>query len=172
MRALAGNDVTLEPQIAAHATELYAVLDDPELYRFTDDKRPASEPALADRLRRLESRISADGTEQWLNWVVRNSGGQLVGYVQATIRPGGEAEIAYVFGRRHWRNGYATAACALLLGELANAYEVTRVIATLDPRNEASLALLRRLGFTLRAGDDAANEVTFARDLSANSAEK
>jgi RimJ/RimL family protein N-acetyltransferase len=165
MRVLAGGGLTLEPQTIAHAAELYAVLDDPELYVFTDDKGPASELALADRLRRLESRVSPDGAEHWLNWVVRTAEGKIVGYVQATIGSGGEAGIAYVLGRAHWRRGYAKAACGLMLRELADTYGATTATATLDPRNAASLALLRSLGFSFLSRNDAVNEITYARRI-------
>ena len=100
MRTLRAGDLVLEPQVAAHAAELFPVLDDPGLYDFIDDEGPASETALRERLARLESRRSPDGSEAWLNWVVRNAEGRVVGYVQATVGPKHEAEIAYVLGRR------------------------------------------------------------------------
>lgn len=166
MRVLAGEDgVTLEPQTTAHAAELFALLDDPELYVFTDDKGPASLEALTDRLRRLESRTSPDGAEHWFNWVVRSGEGAVVGYVQATVRPGGEAEIAYVFGRAYRGRGFATRACSAMLECLAADYAVTRATATLDPQNAASLALLQRLGFSFVSSHSAANEVTYARTM-------
>ena len=133
MRIVAGEGVTLEPQLASHAAELYAVISDPTLYAFIDNKEPASEAVLRERLARLESRRSPDGTEHWLNWVVRNTAGEVVGYVQATVTPDHAAEIAYVFGRSYWCKGYATAACAAMIGELRSSYGVTRLTATLDP---------------------------------------
>src|SRR5690242_3505133 len=165
MRTLAGGGLTLEPQVAAHAAELYAILDDAGLYICTDDKGPASLEALTERLRGLESRTSPDGTERWLNWVVRNAVNLVVGYVQATVRPRGEAEIAYVFGRSYWGRGFATRACALMLEALMDDYAVTQATATLDPQNAASLALLRRLGFSSLSSDSAANEITYSRLL-------
>jgi RimJ/RimL family protein N-acetyltransferase len=157
--------VTLEPQVAAHAAELYAVLRDPRLYRFTDDKEPTDETALRARLGRLESRRSPDGTEQWLNWVVRNDAGVVVGYVQATVYAHHEAEVAYVVGREHWRRGYGAAATAAMLDELRVSYGVIRATATLDPDNTASLALLAKLGFRFEAEDAAAHEVRHVRVL-------
>lgn len=165
MRVLAGDGLTLEPQTAGHAAELYPLLNDPALYGFTDDKGPASLEALTERLRRLEGRTSPDGTEHWLNWVVRNAERTIVGYVQATVRPGGEAEIAYLFGRAHWGRGFATCACTLMLDALADDYDVIRATATLDPQNAASLALLQRLGFSFVSSDSLANEVTYGRQL-------
>jgi [ribosomal protein S5]-alanine N-acetyltransferase len=165
VRSVAGEGVGLEPQLAAHAAELYAVICDPALYEFIDDKEPASEAALRERLLRLESRLSGDGTAHWLNWIVRNPAGELVGYVQATVAPGHSAEIAYVIGRAYWRKGYAYAACAAMIGELRSSYGVTRLTATLDPANEASLALLRKLGLGLAWTNQAEHEVGYALDL-------
>ncbi len=165
MRTIAGEGVTLEPQLASHAAELYAVIGDPSLYEFIDSGPPASEAALRERLARLESRRSPDGAEHWLNWIVRNAAGELVGYVQATVTPDNSAEIAYVLGRAHWRKGYATAACAAMIGELRGTYGVTRLTATLDPANTASLALLGKLGLGLVWTNPAAREAGYALDL-------
>jgi len=165
VRALAADGLRLEPQVATHAAELYPVLADPALYVFTDDKGPTDEAALTGRLRHLESRRSPDGAEQWLNWVVRTSDCGVVGYVQATVRAGSEAEIAYMLGRAFWRRGYATIACSLMLSELFQAYSVRRVTATLDPRNGASLALLRKLGFRFVREERAAGEITYGKLL-------
>jgi [ribosomal protein S5]-alanine N-acetyltransferase len=165
VRTIAGEGVTLEPQLASHAPELYAVIADPSLYEFIDSKEPANEAALRERIARLESRQSPDGTEHWLNWVVRNPAGEVVGYVQATVTPDHAAEIAYVLGRAHWRKGYASAACAAMIGELRSGYGVTRLTATLDPANTASLALLRKLGLGLVWEDKPAEEVGYALDL-------
>ena len=165
MGRIAGEGVTLEPQLASHAADLYSVLSDPSLYTFIDAKEPASEEALRQRLAHLESRLSPDGTEHWLNWIVRNRAGELVGYVQATVTPDRSAEIAYVLGRAHWRRGYAYAACTAMIGELRKSYGVTRLTATLDPANEASLALLRKLGLGLAWTNQADHEVGYALDL-------
>jgi RimJ/RimL family protein N-acetyltransferase len=165
VRTIAGEGVTLEPQLASHAAELYAVIADPSLYEFIDNKEPASEAALRERLARLESRQSPDGTEHWLNWVVRNRAGEVVGYVQATVTPDHSAEIAYVLGRAHWRKGYAGAACAAMIAELRQSYGVTRLTATLDPANTTSLALLRKLGLGLVWTNAAEHEVGYALDL-------
>lgn len=163
MRLLYGEGVTLEPQVAAHAAELYPLLSDPELYVYVDDKGPASEAALRERFARLETRLSGDGTEQWLNWVVRNAEGVAVGYVQASVYPDQSAEIAYVLGRSFWRRGYGRAACEAMIAELVTSYGVERFTATLDPANAASLGLLRSLGFGFESEDVAAQEVTYVR---------
>jgi len=165
MRELAGEGITLEPQVAAHAAALYAVLADPALYEFIDDKEPASEAVLRERLVRLESRQSPDGSEHWLNWVIRTADGEIAGYVQATVTPDHAAEIAYVLGRPFWRRGYGYAACTAMIRDLTATYGVTRLTATLDPANTASLALVRKLGLGLVWTNETANEAGYALDL-------
>jgi hypothetical protein len=84
MRTLATDRLHLEPQLAAHADEMFVVLSDPAIYEFENQPPP---PAgwLRARYARLESRRSADGRDQWLNWVLRLHTGELIGYVQASI---------------------------------------------------------------------------------------
>ncbi len=160
---LGGNGITLEPQMAGHAAEMFALLRDPALYVFTDDKEPASEDWLRARYQRLESRQSPEGHQLWLNWIVR-AGGTAVGYVQATVE-NGEAEIAYVIAGAYQRRGYAASACQAMLAELSAAYGVRHATATLDPDNAASLALLARLGFCFVREDVEAHEVHYALEL-------
>lgn len=165
MRAVAGERVNLEPQLAAHAAELFAVISDPALYEYIDGGAPESEASLRARLLRLESRLSPDGDEHWLNWIVRTKAGELIGYVQATVTPDHTAEIAYVLGRGWWRRGFGYAACTAMIGELRARYGVTRFTATLDPANAGSVALLRKLGLGLVWQDVPGNEIGYALDL-------
>ena len=99
IRSIAGDCVLLEPQTAAHAGQMFVVLGDPAIYEHENEPPPSGE-WLRERFARLESRRSADGSEQWLNWVVRLPGSDPVGYVQATIHANGAAAIAYVFSAR------------------------------------------------------------------------
>ena len=165
MRVLSGPSVLLEPQMAEHAAELFAVLRDARVYRYLDTEPPADEASLRARLVRLETRRSPDGAETWLNWIVRNPAGVLVGYVQATVASDHGADIGYVLGAEHGRQGYGRAAVATMLDELRTGYGVTRVRATIERDNDASRRLLERLGFA--AGDDApgTSELHFVRGL-------
>lgn len=164
MRTLTAGALALEPQVAAHAAELFPVLSNPALYVFTDAKRPSSEKWLRDRFARLESRVSPDGTQRWLNWIVRDGDGVAVGYVQASVRAE-RAEIAYVIGREFWRRGYAREACIAMLAELASGYGVKRATATIDPRNAASIGLIEKLGFVPEPADADSSDLRFARTL-------
>ena len=146
MNILYADGLTLEPQTAAHADEMFLVLSDPAIYQF-ENEPPASLPWLRERFSRLESRRSADGEQAWLNWAIRLSGGELIGYVQATVSKDRRAMIAYVLGSRYWGQGYALRAVRAMMGELAEQYDVRQFLAIFKRANVRSRRLLERLGF-------------------------
>ena len=152
MRTLRAALCVLEPQVEAHAPEMFAVLSDPAIYEF-ENAPPVSQAWLAERLRKLETRTSADGSEQWLNWVVRLPSGALAGYTQATVEPSGVATVAYELASRYWRRGLGSCAVSAMLVELASAYRVHTFVAVLKARNFRSLALLEQLGFRVGLPD-------------------
>jgi ribosomal-protein-alanine N-acetyltransferase len=145
-RSIVAGDLTLEPQTAAHADAMFVVLSDPAIYTY-ENAPPASVEALRARFEKLESRRSGDGTEQWLNWVIRVAGRGLIGYVQATVRANGSAAIAYELSSAHWGRGLARRATQAMLDELADYYRVATVFAVAKRANARSIRLLDRLGF-------------------------
>lgn len=170
MRTIASPRLVLEPQVAAHAPAMFAVLGDPALYRY-EHEPPHSAEWLHRRFTRLETRQSGDGKEQWLNWVLRLAGGDLIGYVQATVTGDGRAAIAYVLHSAQWGRGLATEAVEAMIAELETGYDVHTLTAVLKGGNLRSLRLLERLGFSrvracqLAAPDVEPDEWLMVRDL-------
>jgi RimJ/RimL family protein N-acetyltransferase len=148
MRTLNAGPLTLEPQVAAHAAEMFDVLSDPAIYEY-ENEPPASVEALRARYAKLESRRSGDGRQRWLNWVIRREGAGLIGYVQATVYSDGTAAIAYEMASAHWGRGLGRRATEAMLRELVDHHGVTRVFGVAKARNFRSLGLLSRLGFSL-----------------------
>jgi ribosomal-protein-alanine N-acetyltransferase len=146
MRVLATDRLVLEPQLSAHADEMFAVLGDPAIYEYENEPPPSLE-WLRERFARLESRTSADGSQQWLNWVIRLPASVAIGYAQATVHADGRAEIAYVLASRHWGRGLASEAVRAMLGELVAHHGARTFSAVLKRANRRSLRLLERLGF-------------------------
>lgn len=146
MRTLIASICTLEPQVAAHAQEMFSVLSDAAIYEF-ENSPPPSAHWLAERYARLERRTSDDGKEAWLNWVLRLPTGELAGYVQATVLPHDRALLAYELGSRFWRRGLGRSAVAAVIDELALNYGVRLFAAVLNSANYRSRALLLSLGF-------------------------
>ena len=139
---------TLEPQTVAHAEEMFLVLSDPAIYEYENEPPPSLEWLRA-RFAKLESRLSADSQEQWLNWVIRLPTSELIGYVQATVHQDGRADIAYELSSAYWGRGLARQAVQAMISELVEHYEVVFLSATLKRENVRSLRLLERLGFAL-----------------------
>jgi RimJ/RimL family protein N-acetyltransferase len=152
MRVVESDVVRLEPQTAEHAQEMFEILGDPAIYEHENEPPPSVEWLRA-RFRALESRSSPDGTEHWLNWVVRQPASGLIGYVQATVAPDRDAAIAYVLNSRYWGKGLASAAVALMVVELLASYDVRTLSAVLKRANLRSRGLLERLRFSVAPED-------------------
>src|SRR5256885_15929378 len=60
MRVIETGRLTLEPQTAAHAEEMFAVLSDPAIYEYENEPPPSLE-WLRSRFTKLESRRSPSG---------------------------------------------------------------------------------------------------------------
>jgi [ribosomal protein S5]-alanine N-acetyltransferase len=147
MNLIVAKSLRLEPLVAAHAEQMVATLSAPALYDYMPGAPPASVSALRERYIRLETRRSADGTQQWLNWIVRLPSGECAGFVQATIYPAHTGDFAFLLAPAHWGRGVAFDACQAVLPYLFATVGVTALFATVDPRNARSASLLLRLGF-------------------------
>ena len=147
MKVIEAGGLRLEPQVAAHAAEMFVVLSDPAIYEF-ENEPPPSLDWLRTRFTKLETRLSGDVKEQWLNWVIRLPGSGLIGYVQATVTAEGDATIAYELSSPHWGRGLGYQAVRAMLSELQAHYRVRRLFAVFKRANFRSRRLLERLGFT------------------------
>lgn len=137
--------------MAAPAEAMLLVLSDPAIYPY-ENAPPASLEWLHQRFAKLESRESLDGTEQWLNWVIRLPSGELIGYVQATViadETGADATIACALSSSLWGQGLASEAVRAMVEELVVRYRVVGLSALLKQHNLRSLRLLEHLGFAL-----------------------
>ncbi len=137
-----------------HADEMARLLDDPALHRFIGGE-PASAVALHERYTRQVVGHSPDGSQRWLNWVVRRrDAGQAVGTTQATVTASvteqGEtvtAEVAWVIGTAAQGQGYATEAARTMTAWLRT-QGVHQVVAHVHPDHRASQAVARAAGLT------------------------
>jgi len=152
MRAIKTDRLLLEPQTASHANEMFVVLSDPAIYAH-ENEPPQSLEWLRARFTKLETRLSTDGSEQWLNWVIRLPTSVLIGYVQATIHPEGRAAIAYVLSSAYWGRGLARHAVDAMISELFMQYGVRDLFAVLKRENLRSIRLLEHLDFILASSE-------------------
>jgi RimJ/RimL family protein N-acetyltransferase len=131
---------------------MFPVLSDPAIYRFINEAPPASVEAVAERHGRQMAGRSADGSELWFNWVVReNATGKAIGYVQATVI-GERAWIAYVLAPSSWGKGLGREATEAMMEIVRDRHATSLFLAEADQRNAASIGLLRALGFVECSG--------------------
>jgi [ribosomal protein S5]-alanine N-acetyltransferase len=164
MRLLTTPRLRLEPLVAAHADEMFRVLSDPAIYEF-ENEAPASPAWLRERYARLETRCSADGHQQWLNWVLRLNAGEAIGHVQATVLADRRSLVAYELSSAFWGRGLAHEAVERVIPELVDHYRVRRLLAVLKTANQRSRRLLDRLGFCVATTDEIAGEDVAADEL-------
>ena len=149
MQTIVTPTLTLEPLLASHAEAMFEVLSDKAIYQYLDYPPPVSVEYLFGVYSRLEARRSPDGSDAWLNWVIRPRDQPLAGYVQATVAPDRSAYVAYVLASKYWGRGYAQCAMQAMHEHLVSTYNVNRCLATVEAENQRSIRLLERLGFCL-----------------------
>jgi RimJ/RimL family protein N-acetyltransferase len=130
----------------ADADEMVGVLADQRLYSFIGGGPPDRESLRASYARQAAGQ-SADGTEEWHNWIVRlRPDGTAVGFVQATIVDAGAvAGIAWLIGVPWQDRGFAVEAVRGLVTWL-DRRGIRTVVAHIRPDHHASGSVARRAG--------------------------
>ncbi|MFE9203061.1 bifunctional pyridoxamine 5'-phosphate oxidase family protein/GNAT family N-acetyltransferase [Micromonospora sp. NPDC007230] len=146
---LRGEHVVLEPLDVSHAEELYAALDDPEVWSYVGSPRPRNAAETAGQIRAaLDANLRGVRTP----WVQRCAAtGAVVGttsYYQPD--PGLRTlEIGFTqLGRAWWRTGINTEAKLLLLTRAFEELDAIRVTWQTSTLNERSQRAIERLGAT------------------------
>lgn len=139
--------LSITPLAQSDASELFAVLDHPDVGTYLGGPDVQSLPWLEERIARL-LRGPDDPTVTWLNFVVRLRADPsvMIGRLEATTH-GDWAEVAWVLGPQFWGQRYGSEGAEWLLGHLARAHGIGECWATAHPDNAASLALMRGRGF-------------------------
>jgi len=148
-----GPRLDLEPLRVEHAREMAPLLEDPALHTFIGGE-PATLTQLQQRYQRQLIGRSPDGSQLWMNWVLRRRvDGRAVGTVQATVskdqtsRVGLIAEVAWVVATRYQGQGYAREAAQVMVTWLRE-QGVTTVRANIHPGHTASQMVARAVGLT------------------------
>lgn len=141
--------IGLERLRPEHASEMFTGLSAPEAYELLPDDPPKCEGTLRKKYEHQARGKSPDGTEIWLNWIIRDqNSGEVMGYTQATVttRP---ALLGYHIFPCFWRSGVGSRALSATLDLIFGEAGIDRAYALVDTRNAGSIALLRKLGFAL-----------------------
>jgi len=95
-----------------------------------------------------------DERGHWLQLAIRaRGGGPMIGDLglHAVDPERGQFEIGFSIDPEHQRRGYGREAVEAALDALFGQLELHRVVASVDPRNGASMDLLAKLGFRKEA---------------------
>lgn len=126
---------------------MFEALRHPEMYIYVPHNTPTAVADVETRFARVMQETAPDRLDQWLNWTVwRSEDGAPLGTVEATINRRHSASIGYMFDPRVWGRGYAIEATKGMIGHL-RAQGAHTITAEIDVRNEASKAVVARLGF-------------------------
>lgn len=159
----------LTPLTLDDAEALFAYRSLPEVYRY-QTWAPATVDDARTFIRDLEQ-VAFDTPGTWFQLGVRErEAGRLIGDVGVHFLADGEVEIGVTLDPAFQGRGLGTEAVEVLLDHLFRVLGKHRVTASVDPRNEASIRLLQRIGmrqvafvpgaFVIR--DELVDDVVFA----------
>lgn len=126
---------------------LHAIFSDPQVMRFWSSE-PLRDLAAARTLyEEIDALRASDALYQW--GIECRDDRQLIGTTTLSRldAQNRRAEIGFALRSDRWGRGYATEAVERLVDYAFGELGMHRLEADVDPRNEASLALLAKLGF-------------------------
>jgi RimJ/RimL family protein N-acetyltransferase len=137
----------LQPLSPVDAEDMVGVLADDALYAVIGGAPPSLDE-LRERYTRQAVGHSADGTETWHNWILRQrDDGAAIGFIQATVVDR-TAELAWLVGVPWQGRGYATEAARAVVHWLM-ADGVTTIKAHVAPGHRPSELVAERIGLAV-----------------------
>jgi RimJ/RimL family protein N-acetyltransferase len=134
--------LVLRPLGLADIDEFAALHDDPEVTRFV---RRLERPEAEERLRLAEREWLERGHGMFA--VLDGASGRFLGRVGLKYWPQfDETEVGWVLRRNAWGHGYATEAARACLDWGFSSLDVPYLTAMIQPENDASIRVARRLG--------------------------
>ena len=125
---------------------LYEIYSDPSTYEYTDnlyEDRDREEAFMRDYI------VNQYRLYEYGIWALESkSDGRLIGRAGISDREGlNEPEIGYVIAAECRRQGYATEALNAIADYAVNELGMTKLCALTRPENEASIGLLKKMGY-------------------------
>ena len=134
----------LRPQTLADASDLFAILNDPEAMRFWN--RPAiSRLAIVEELMREQQSAMAEGLCRYWTVVQDN---RAIGSVDLSLIQAGSAELGFLLRPDHWGMGLASEAVGAVAAHGLQALNLMRLAAVAQTGNRAAARVLEKNAFT------------------------
>lgn len=133
--------------VPGDAAALYAIFGDQEVTRYYDLGTMTQLAEAETMVRRLAARFRYGQAIRW--GIARKQDHVFLGTCGYHFQAAGfKAEIGYDLARAYWRQGYMNEALQAMLAYGFETLQLNRIEALVMPENEASAAVLRRLGFS------------------------
>ncbi len=134
---------------------LYVITGDAELMRYVDENQPLSRELTQ---KWIEISINNYQTKGYGNFaVISKTDGAFIGccglVTSAEVIPPHEAEIIYALKKAYWGKGMATEVARAMIDYGFQQCGLTRILATLDPDNVGSQAVVNKLGMVYLKSD-------------------
>lgn len=144
---LSSERLLLRQPTRADADDVFRIFSDPEVLRYYNvDFMTMRDEAVAI----IESRRRRFDMGYGIRWgIYLRESNRYIGSCGFEVlhKPWRYAEIGYELGRIHWGQGYMTEALRAMIRYGFRHLELHRIEAQVEPPNEASKAVLRRIGF-------------------------
>jgi RimJ/RimL family protein N-acetyltransferase len=122
-----------------------ALTHDPEIMKYVHGGRPYEEREIDEFLGRQARHLEQYGVQ--IGVIVEKAGDRIVGIAGAQpATAAGDYEIGWWLAREVWGRGYASEAGGAAMRHVLEVVGRPRVIAVIDPENEASKKVALRLG--------------------------
>ena len=134
---------------AADAADLFRTVGDPDVMRYWHPGPDVDLAAVRRRIAEIERHWRRHGFGDW--GVVDKADGELLGFAGLHhIVEMDEVNVGYALARSHWGRGLGSELVRFLLAYGLERLCLPEVVAVIDPRNEASIALAVSGGLDLR----------------------
>jgi len=126
------------------------LMQDPEVTRYVHRGEPYTDEEVDQWLGRQARQIAE--FDVCMGAVIEKSTGRLIGLAGTQpLGTTGDLEIGWIFARDTWGHGYATEAGRAAMQHVLETLGRNRVVAIIDPDNEPSKRVARRLGMEYEA---------------------
>ena len=135
----------IRPWQAGDRAAFKTMSDDAEVMRYVHGGEPYKEDEIDAFFARQQRQL--DDVDMCMGALIEKSTGQIVGV--AGVQPlgqSGEIEIGWWLRRDVWGRGYATEAGTAARDHVLRTLGRPRVVAVIDPGNDASVRVVKRLG--------------------------
>jgi ribosomal-protein-alanine N-acetyltransferase len=147
MDPLTGDGVRLREFQAADLDDYQAIVGDDRVTNWLSfDSRDRA--AAAKGLTATIARSQLPERPDYLLAVTRLDDDRMIGFVRLGPTGVQAAHLGYAIAADHWGHGYATEAARTMLKFAFGPLELHRVSAAIGPENLASVAVVKRLGFS------------------------